>query len=137
MRKLLIVPLIALLLVGCAGTKAVYGLAKTPPQYAKAVLLHHNALGSEVADLRADPMVSEPSKAALLTGYRATVCSAAERSSNAQTADCKDGAAQHLEAAARAYEKAANATTEDELQEAIDELVGLIATLVETVNGAK
>lgn len=124
-------------LAACSGTKAVYEHASTAPQYAKAVLLHHNAIGGEVADLRADPAVSEQSKAALLEGYRATVCSQAERQQDTPTASCADGAAQHLEAAARAYESAANATTEAELQKAVDDLVGLLATLINTVNGAK
>lgn len=126
-----------LLLAGCGGTRAVYDLAKTPPQYAKAVLLHHNAIGSQVADLRGDPAVSEQSKARLLEGYRLTVCSAAERTQDTPTASCADGPSQSLEAAARAYEATANAQTEADLQKAVDSLVGLLVKLINTVNGAK
>lgn len=124
-------------LVGCSGTQAVYKQAKTPPQYAKAVLLHHNAIGAQIADLRADPVVSAPSKAALLDGYRLTVCSDAERSQDTPTASCADGPAERLEAAARAYEAVASAKTEAELQAAVDTLVGLLVKLIDTVNGAK
>lgn len=127
----------AMALTACSGTKAVYELAKSPQQYAKAVLLHHNAIGSQVADLRADPTVSARSKATLLTVYRATVCSQAERDQDTPTASCADGAAQHLEVAAGAYEKAASATTEAELQKAVDDLVGLLVPLINAVNGAK
>lgn len=124
-------------LVGCTGTKAVYQRAHTPPQYAKAVLLHHNAIGEQIANLRADPAVSEGGKEKLLTGYRTTVCNQVERDSNTSTATCAHGAAQRLQAAASAYESAANAQTEAELQAAVNELVGLIAELIPIVNGAK
>lgn len=137
MRKLFLVPILALLLVACSGTQAVYKQAKTPPQYAKSVLLHHNAIGAEIADLRADPTVSAPSKEALLTGYRLTVCSDAERSQDTPTASCADGPAERLEVAARAYETAAGAKTEADLQAAVDTLVGLLVKLIDTVNGAK
>lgn len=124
-------------LVGCSGTKAVYEQAHTPPQYAKAVLLHHNAIGEQIADLRADPAVSDVSKARLLTGYRATVCNQAERDANTSTAECAHGAAQTLQSAASAFESAANAQTEADLQKAVNDLVGLIAELIPIVNGAK
>jgi hypothetical protein len=141
MRKLAFVYftylLMAAVLAGCSGTKAVYQQAKTPTQYAKAVLLHHNAIGSQVADLRGDPAVSESSKAALLQGYRVTVCSQEERSQDTPTASCADGPAQNLEAAAQAYESLATAQTEAELQKAVDALVGQLVTLITTVNGAK
>jgi hypothetical protein len=136
MRKLLIIPLLALL-CACGGTRAVYDLAKTPPQYAKAVLLHHNALGAQAADLREDPAVSQQTKDALRDGYRLTVCSAAERGQDSATANCKDGPAQTLEVAAQAYEATANAKTEADLQKAVDSLVGLLVKLIDTVNGAK
>lgn len=73
----------------------------------------------------------------MLNGYRVTVCSQSERDSDTPTASCADGAAQHLETAAKAYESAANAKTEAELQEAVDDLVGLLVKLIDTVNGAK
>lgn len=128
---------IVLLVAGCSGTKAVYEKADTPPQYAKAVLLHHNAIGSQVADLRADAAVSDASKAKLLEGYRLTVCNSAELAANESTATCNEGPSYVLEKAARAFEGAANAQTEAELQKAVDDLVGLLVTLIDTVNGAK
>lgn len=137
MRRLAAIYLVFIMIAGCSGTKAVYDQAKTPTQYAKAVLLHHNAIGEQAADLRADPAVSESSKAALLQGYRLTVCSQEERSHDTPTASCADGPAQNLEAAARAYESLATSQTEADLQKAVDSLVGQLVKLIDTVNGAK
>jgi hypothetical protein len=134
--KLAIVPLL-LILSACTGTKQLYGQADTPVQYAKAVLLHHNAIGEQIADLRSDAAVSESSKTKLLDGYRHTVCGASERATNVATSACREGAAQRLEAASRAYEALRTAQTEADLQAAVDALVGQLVTLISLVNEAK
>jgi hypothetical protein len=125
------------MLAGCGGTRALYSQAHTPVQYAKAVLVHHNALGQQVLDLRADPLVSEESKGALLEAYRATVCDRQELDAGVDTGSCRNGPSWQLDAAAQAYEQARNATTETELQEAVDQLVDLLTRLISAVNAAR
>lgn len=134
---LVISVLAACMLVGCSGTKQLYRQASTPVQYAKAALLHHNALGEQVVALRADPLVSARGKARLLDGYRLTVCSQDERTRAVITGDCMHGPAQRVEAAARAYESLSTAQTEAELQAAVDTLVGELVKLINAVNEAK
>lgn len=135
--KKLFLAIVLLSVAACTGTKALYKHADSPVSYAKVVLLHHNALGTAVADLRADPTVSEGSKVKLLQGYRVTVCSASELSLPTATAACRDGPAQKLEAAARAYEAVQSAKTDADLQAALTKLVGLITQLVTTIHGVK
>jgi hypothetical protein len=118
---------------GCAGMRALYEKPATPPQYAKAVLIHHNAIGESIARLREDPAVSASTKAQLLAAYRVTVCSDAEMRASTSLAACADGPAERLERAARAYELLANAKTETELQSAVDALVSLLVPLIETI----
>ena len=126
-----------LAMAGCAGTRNLYDLAKTPDQYAKAVLSHHNALGEAAIAMRADPAVSEPTKVALRSAYRKTVCSKAELTAAVATESCADGPSQKLEKAARAYESLQTATTEAELQTAIDALTGLLVDLIELTGGKR
>jgi hypothetical protein len=135
--KLSLLPLLLILIAGCGGTKQVYELASTPPQYAKSVLLHHNAIGEQIADLREDPAVSDSTKAKLLEGYRLTVCSADERAQAVVTGACKAGPAQRTEAAGMALEKLRSATTETELQAAVDALVSELVKLIDLVSGVK
>jgi hypothetical protein len=134
MKKLFTLVALVLAITGCTGTRTLYNLPDTPVQYVKVVLIHHNALGTEVADLRADPNVSPASKAKLLAGYRATVCAPSEK---VEVALCLNGPAQQLEAAGRAYEALHNAKTEADMQKALSQLVGLLSTLINLVNGAK
>lgn len=129
--------LAALVLAGCSGTKQLYQLASTPPQFAKAVLIHHNALGDEAADLISSPAVSERLKGRIREAYRLTVCSEAERASSVETAACTDGPAWKLDQAGRAYEAARSATTEAELQAAIDVFVPLVVALMNQINEAR
>lgn len=124
-------------LSACSGTRLLYSKAESPPQYAKAVLMHHNAIGEQVADLRDDPTVSERTKARLLEGYRLTVCSSSEIASKASTATCAAGPAQRLETAAKAYAGLSSASTEAELQAAVDALVAELVKLITLVNEAK
>ena len=135
MKRFTLVLLLAL--AGCSGTQLLYRQASTPVQYVKVVLLHHNAIGEQVADLRADPSVNPQRKAQLLELYRATVCDAAEIESKVSTAGCVNGPAEKLEAAAKAYESAGNATNQAEMQKAVNELVSLLVSLIPAVNGAK
>lgn len=128
---------ILLILAACGGTKAVYDHASTPPQYAKSVLLHHNAIGTQLADLREDPAVSDATKEILRREYRLTVCSHAERDADEPTSSCNEGPAYVLEAAGRAYEGVANAQTEADLQKAVDELVAILVKLIDTIATAK
>lgn len=134
MKKIIALFAVVLAVVGCTGTRGLYELADTPTQYVKVVLIHHNALGTEVADLRADPTVSQASKAKLLAAYRVTVCGPNE---HVEIALCLNGPAQQLEAAGRAYEALHNAKTEADMQKALTQLVGLMSTLINLVNGAK
>jgi len=133
---LVIIPLL-ILLTACSGTRNVYELAHTPPQYAKSVLLHHNAIGEQIVSLRADPLVSESSKTKLLDLYRQTVCSNVEREATTATSACADGPAQTLDAAAKAYESLRSAQTEAQLQQAVDTLVGLLVNIINVVSEAK
>lgn len=125
------------LLAACSGTKLLYSKAHTPPQYAKAVMTHHNALGAQVADLLADPTVSESSKAKLRDGYRQTVCDTAERAQGTPTADCKSGPSYQLDEAVRTYEAVKNAETEAEITAAVERLVPLLTSLINATSGAK
>lgn len=132
-------PLAALGLVAvvaaCTGTRQVYELADTPPEFAKAVLLHHNALGTEVARLVADPAVSERAKRELREAYRATVCSSDELAAATPTADCDEGPAYRTDAAILAYEAAADAESEQEVTEAAEAFVPLVTALLDAING--
>lgn len=128
---------VCLLLAACPGTRSVYDLARTPPQYAKAVLLHHNAIGTQIASLKHDPAVGAITKQRLLDGYRSTVCSKAEIQQETGTDKCSKGPAQTLESAAKAYEQAGSAASEQELQEAVNTLVNLLVPLITQVSGAK
>lgn len=128
---------ILLILTACGGTKAVYDQAHTPPQYVKAVLLHHNAVGTQIADLRADPAVSADTKEMLRRDYRMTVCSDAELTADEPTSDCDEGLAYVVEAAGRSAEGLSSATTEAELQKAVDDLVALLVKIIDTIATAK
>lgn len=123
------------LLTACGGTRSVYEQANNPVQYAKAVLLHHNAIGEQVVFLIEDPLVSDASKELLTSGYRATVCAKSEAS--VSTAECDEGPAYQLQRAAEAAELTYSATTEEELQRAVDELVGLLTQLIVTISEAR
>lgn len=125
------------LLAGCPGTKSVYELADTPPRYAKAALLHLNAIGTQIASLKEDQAVTAITKKRLIDGYRVTVCSEDELKRSVGTDACANGPAQKLEKAAKAYEKASTARTEQELQEALNALVDLLVPLITQVSGAK
>lgn len=129
--------MISTLLSGCAGTRSLYDLVHSPEDAAKAALSHHNALGEAAVAMRSDPTVSEPTKTALRAAYRKTVCSAAEEVESKPTADCKAGPAARTEAAAKAYETLHTATTEAELQNAVDELTAVLIDLIELTKGAK
>lgn len=126
-----------LALAGCSGAKLLYGHAKTPPQYAKAVLTHHNALGTQVADLLGDPTVSASSKTKLRDAYRVTVCDSKERSQGTPTASCIKGPSYALDEAVRAYEAARDAKTEAEITAAVERLVPLLTGLINATSGAK
>ena len=139
LSRLMIVPLLmaVMLVAGCGGTRALYGHAHTPPQYAKAVLTHHNAIGAQVADLVNDPAVTAQSKAKLREGYRLTVCDSTERAGGTPTAGCNQGPSYQLDAAIRAYEAARDAKTEAEIAAAVERLVPLITDLVNAIAGVK
>lgn len=126
-----------LALSGCTGAKSLYGQAHTAPQYAKAVLEHHNALGTQVADLIGDATVSATSKDRLRTTYRQTVCDSDERAQGRPTEDCNRGPSYLLDDAVKAYEAARNAQTEAEITAAVERLVPLLTSLINTVSGAK
>jgi hypothetical protein len=131
------------ILAGCAGHRAFY--RQPPPetasvtsvQYAKKVLQHHNVLGTEIVALRRDPTVSGSSKAALLEGYRISVCSAEELAAAAQTADCRHGPSWQADRAIAAYEALASAQTEAEMQAASDALFALVADLIDLIAGVR
>lgn len=136
-----VAPLILLCLLialaGCTGARMLYSKPTTGPGYAKAVLIHHNALGKEVAQLRNDPQVSAESQLKLLAFYRPSVCSKDELARNVSTANCIEGPSYRTDAAIKAVESLRNAQTEAELQAAVNELVPLIARLVDVIQGVK
>lgn len=137
MTRALVIVCVCTLLAACPGTRSVYDLARTPPQYAKAVLLHHNAIGTQIASLNDDPTVGAITKKRLLDGYRTTVCSESEIQQATGTDKCSKGPAQKLESIAKAYERAGSRTSEEELQEAVNTLVNLLVPLITQVSGAK
>jgi hypothetical protein len=63
-----------------------------------------------------------------------TVCAPTE---TGPVSTCKNGPAQQLEAAGRAYEAIHDAKTEADMSAALTRLVGLLSTLINLVNGAK
>lgn len=131
---LMVSAIAAIAVSACSGTRALYQQANTPAEFAKAVLVHHNALGAEVVRLRADPAVSEASKQRLVDAYRRTVCSSSELAAAAPTADCDEGPAYVADRAIRAYEAAASAQTEAEVTAASNAFVPLVTALVNTIN---
>lgn len=127
--------MVSTLLSGCPGTRQVYDLAKTPDEYAKAALSHHNALGEAAIAMRADPLVSEATKTALRIAYRKTVCSSEELAASKPTADCASGPSQHLQDASDAYAAIRSPSTEAELQRAVDTLTAILIDLIELTGG--
>jgi hypothetical protein len=125
------------LLAACTGAKSLYGQAHTAPQYAKAVLEHHNAIGTQVADLIDDPVVSEQTKTKLRTAYRLTVCDGAERAQATPTATCSKGPSYKLDDAVKTYESVRDAKTEAEITAAVERLVPLLTDLINAIAGAK
>lgn len=142
-QVLLLCAAFMLVLTGCSGTSAFYKATpvgtdhQTAVQYAKKVLQHHNVLGKEIVILRADPSVSQDSKDKLLAGYRLSVCSEQERAQAISTGACHEGTSWKLDHAISAYEGLANAQTEAEMQKASDDLVRLIADLVDLIAGVR
>jgi hypothetical protein len=125
---------VVLLLIGCTGTKAVYNQASTPVQYAKAVLLHHNALGAEAVSIVNDPAVSAVTKDKVRAAYRVTVCSPEEVQVKTPTADCDAGPAYVLDGAIIAFDVAGNAQTEAEVTAAANAFIPLVTALIRAIN---
>lgn len=135
-----IVVIIAIMLAGCSGTRLFYRQADasgTPSAYAKAVLEHHNAIGTQIVSISKDPTVSAQSKDALKEGYRKTVCDSAELASGTLTGDCRAGPSYQLDRAIKAYESVANANTQEDLQVAVLQLTPLVTELVNLIAGVK
>lgn len=131
---------LAVLVSACSGTKLFYRQAEaigTPTAYAKAVVEHHNAIGTQIVALTNNPSVSAQSKQALKNGYRVTVCSKSEMSSGVLTKDCAGGPSYQLDKAIRSYESVANAQTEADVQAAILQLTPLISQLINIIAGVK
>lgn len=128
--KTLLIVCVAVVLAGCSGARQLYSLPETPSQYAKAVLVHHNAIGNQVAVLRDNPDVSEGSKEDLRLLYRDTVCSADERALDTQTADCRNGPVWRLESSAQAYDAVQSAATEAELESALRSAIAAIDAII-------
>lgn len=132
--KKFIIGLFALAMVaGCTGTRTLYKKAETPTQYAKVVLLHHNAVGEEVANLLVDPTVSVGSKDTLRKAYRVTVC---DKTETGPIATCRIGPSYQLTAAGKAYEAVKDAETEEQLQAALNTLVSLLTNVITAIKGA-
>ena len=132
----MMVLLFAIALTGCSGTRLFYkqtDVIGTPSAYAKAVLEHHNAIGTQIVSLTKNPTVSAQSKDALRAGYRKTVCDAGEISAGALTSDCHAGPSYQLDRAIKAYESVANAKTEEDLQVAVLQLTPLVTELVNLI----
>lgn len=130
----------ALALTACSGTKELYGVAGEAQvagdvtAYARAVLVHHNALGTAAADFIANPAVTDSAKNRVREAYRVTVCSGEEIRSATGTANCRAGPSYLLDAAIRAVEGARNATTEAELTAALTRLTPVVTALLNALN---
>jgi hypothetical protein len=133
-KRLLVLAVAIVAIAACSGTRQLYSQASTPVEFAKAVLLHHNAIGGEVAKLVADPAVSDATKARLREAYRVTVCSSSELAARTATADCDEGPAYKTDAAIEAYEAATNAQTAADVAAAAQAFVPLVTALVNVIN---
>jgi hypothetical protein len=133
-RKLYPAFCLLVILAGCAGQRQLYDLPRNTHEYAKAVLAHHNALGESVLAMRADPLVSDPTKAALRLAYRKTVCSKDELVST-PTETCAKGPAQQLQSAAQTFEGVGTPVTEKALEAAINALTAALIDLIELTGG--
>lgn len=131
LSKILIISA-CLAIAACSGTKLLYDQAKNPAQYAKAVLLHHNAVANEGAKLLSDPAVSAKTKEAIRSAYRSTVC---DKSETGAVSTCTKGPAYVLDNAVRSYETVSSAKTEAELQTALESVVSLLTNLINAIRG--
>ena len=129
MRKILLIAT-AVVLAGCSGARQLYSQADTAVEHAKVILIHHNAIGEQVASLREDPDVREETKANLEAAYRGTVCSTDERSLNVPTPDCREGVMQVLQDSAEALESVTSATNEIELEIALRSAVSALEVVI-------
>lgn len=135
MRNILVISALALL-AACTGTRELYQQADTPLQYTKVVLLHHNALAEEAANIVGDPTVPAVTKAKVRAAYKATVCSSTEIAGNVGVGDCADGPVQKLEAAGKAFDGVRTAENETQLQSSLTVLVNLLSELITAIKGA-
>lgn len=122
-----------LLMMGCAGHKALFRHATDIPSTIRVGLLQHNAYGELVVKIVSDPVVSAVTKAKFRQAYRATVCSKDE--SAIPTKDCANGPSWRLERAGRAYDGVASAQTEEEALAAIDALTLAMSDLINLAKG--
>lgn len=125
------------LLAGCSfftGTARVFDLADSVTQHAKASLLLHNAIGTQVAAFVESPEVTGQRKEQARQVYRRTVCSS-EVEVSTRIEDCRDGPSYKADRAVLAYEAVQSARNEDELTAAIDDLVPLLLEITTIING--
>lgn len=134
--KLFALVLAVALMTGCSGTRAVYQQADTPVEYAKAVLLHHNALGLEAVRIVNDPTVSERVKSEVRAAYRATVCGGGEAVGVVAVADCTEGPAYRLDRAIQNYELLSDPDNRTALNRAVQSIVPLVTALLRAVNSS-
>jgi hypothetical protein len=137
--KYLKIPALSLfvLLAGCSffsGTRHVFDMADSVTQHAKASLLLHNAIGTQVAVFVESPDVTETRKAQARNTYRLTVCSAGDEAGVA-IENCREGPAYQADMAVEAYEAIHSAQTETELLSALDSLVPLLLEVSDIING--
>lgn len=130
MRRTLFVPLllaaVATLAAGCAGTKAAYSEAQSLDEYAFVLTEHYSALVREAADLKEKPT---------------TPAAAVKAMQDADTAAhlVVVGSAQSpgLAELAQKFAAVKSASSEAELQAAVDAAVLRIADLVRAVKAAR